>query len=124
MSGEIKDRPGLKHRDFKPCALCRKGVMHANDITFYRVRIERFVVDLNAVQRAHGMEMMMGGNAVIANVMGPNEDLAKLFTGPHEILICSSCALRDKTPIAVIEDMIGAVELRPGDDVAPVEGLT
>ncbi len=60
----------MKHKDFKPCHLCKKGVMHVGHPLFLRISVDRLGIDANAVQRAHGMELLMGGNARIANVMG------------------------------------------------------
>lgn len=90
----MSDRAGMKHRDFKPCLLCGKGVMHAGGPTFFRMRLERFMVDLGALRRANGLEQMMGGNALLANVMGPDEDLAKrIDEEAKDVLICEPCAL-------------------------------
>ena len=84
---------GLKQKDLQPCVLCSKGVMHDNNITFYRIFIEHFVIDTSAVSRQHGMEMMMGQAAPLAQVMGPDEDMAKVVSHSNPILICQSCAL-------------------------------
>lgn len=92
---DINKLPGMKHRDFKPCVCCGKGMMHAGGITFFRLRIERFIIDAREVQRAAGMEMMMGGGqagAVLANVMGPNNDLAKQFED-YSVLVCEPCSM-------------------------------
>ena len=82
----------MKHKDFKPCHLCGKGVMHAGQPLFLRISIDRLGIDLSAVRRAHGLEEMMGGNAFLANVMGPDEDLAKVMDEKHDMLICARCA--------------------------------
>ena len=68
--------------------------MHNNQIFFYRVNVEQYVVDVGAVQRQHGMEMMMGQAAPLAAIMGPNEDMAQGM-GQHNFLVCSDCALKD-----------------------------
>ena len=80
----------MKHRDFKPCALCGKGMMHAGHILFCRVSIERFGVHADRVKRAHGLELMMGSPA-LANIMGPDEDLAKVIDSQQDLLVCGSC---------------------------------
>jgi hypothetical protein len=87
----------MKHRDFKPCALCRKGVMHAGHILFLRLSIDRLGVRVDRVKRAHGMELMMGGNALLANIMGPDEDLAEVIDGQRDLLVCGECL--DKHPV-------------------------
>jgi hypothetical protein len=58
----------------------------------------RLGIDANAVRRAHGLELMMGGNALLANVMGPDEDLAKVIDGQHDMLICGACAEKPLPP--------------------------
>jgi hypothetical protein len=42
--------------------------------------------------------MMMGGNALLANIMGPDEDLAKVIDGNHDLLICMDCADKPLPP--------------------------
>lgn len=81
----------MKQKDFKPCIVCGKGVMHANQPIFLRVTVERLGIDIKAVQRAYGAELMMG-NHVIANAMGLDEDLAKIIDASTDMLICSRCA--------------------------------
>lgn len=88
----------MKHKDFKPCQLCKKGVIHAGSPLFLRISVDRLGVDAKAVQRAHGLERMMGGNALLANVLGPNEDLAKVIDGNHDMLLCSECAEKPLPP--------------------------
>jgi hypothetical protein len=88
----------MKHKDFKPCHLYGKGVMHAGHPLFLRISVDRLGVDMNAVRRAHGLEMTMGGNGLLANVMGPDEDLAKVIDGQHDMLICGACAEKPLPP--------------------------
>jgi len=87
----------MKHRDFKPCCLCGKGVMHAGHVLFLRLSIERLGIRADRVQRAYGMELLMGGNALLANVMGPDEDLAEVIDSQQNLLVCGSCL--DKHPV-------------------------
>ncbi len=65
----------------------------------------RYGVDVNAVKRQTGLEMMLGGNATLANVMGPNEDIAKLVTGKMiNLILCEDCAM-ENTPLAVLAEL-------------------
>lgn len=82
--------PGIKQSDMKPCALCKKGVAHDANILFWRLRFDRLGLDLSAVQAQRGLELMLG-SAEIANVMGPNRDIAKVIDGPHEVMVCEPC---------------------------------
>lgn len=82
----------MKQTDFKPCACCGKGVMHTGLPLFYRVTIERMGVDSQAVQRQHGLEMMLGGQAKIAHVMGENADMGLPIGAARKGLLCEKCA--------------------------------
>ena len=93
MCGMFMKKSVMKHRDLKPCMVCGKGVMHNRSIQFYRVKVDFMMVDLAAVQRAQGLEQMLGGNAMIANAMGPDEDLA-VPTSTVEGLLCLDCGIR------------------------------
>jgi hypothetical protein len=64
--------------------------MHAGHILFCRISIERFGIRTDRVRRAHGMELMMG-NARLANIMGPDEDLAELVDSQRDLLVCGQC---------------------------------
>jgi hypothetical protein len=82
---------GFKQSDIQPCAICRKGLAASGLPLFYRLRVERFGLDARAIQRQHGLEMMMGAASPLAAVMGPNEDMAKPLMEPRTILICETC---------------------------------
>ena len=89
---EYDRKRAMKQTDFKPCGHCHKGIMHTGVPLFYRVTIERMGLDLQAVHRQHGLEMVMNGHAKIANIMGANEDMG-LPIGPASIgLLCEQCA--------------------------------
>lgn len=88
VKAEIKNLPGIKERDLRPCKVC--GKRHEAPV-FYRVQVESFAFDMQAVQRQVGLGMMMGGNAGIAQVMGPDEDMAKCLSSETAIL-CLDCA--------------------------------
>ncbi len=92
----------MKHSDLKNCVFCNKGMMHNRMfMQFYRMKLDCMMIDVGAVQRAAGMEQMMG-NAMIANVMGPNEDLA-IETSSHEVLVCMECAMENKCIVSIPE---------------------
>lgn len=93
----------MKRSELQKCCICLSGVMNNRQITFSRVTIERFAVDVEAVQRRDGLENMFGGGttgAALAQVMGTDEDLAKKF-GETVLFVCDSCgAMR---PVSVLE---------------------
>lgn len=93
VSESLEIAPGLKLADIKHCGICHKGVMHDGSNTFLRVSVERFIIDSNAVQRAHGLEVMLGGRGDIAQAMGLDEDLAKLMDANMQMIVCTDCAM-------------------------------
>lgn len=85
--------PGIKESklvDLGNCAVCKKPMLGA-DITFYVVSISRGGFLFDALRRRAGLGMFIGSQALGA-VMGPNEDLAKVFDGPHEVIVHEGCA--------------------------------
>lgn len=79
--------------------------MHSGIPIFFRVRIERMAVNMGAVQRQHGLELMLGGHAPLAMVMGLNEDLAVELGDPVTAIVCMDCSINGR--IAEIEELAG-----------------
>jgi hypothetical protein len=77
-----------KHVD---CTHCGQKVLANGVPLFWRVTVERFGVDLNAIRRAAGFEQMLGSPALAA-VMGCDEDMAKPMMDTAVITVCDSCA--------------------------------
>ena len=98
----------MKRKDIKPCVLCGKGMMHDNNILFYKVRLTRLGVNLGAVQQRMGLEMMLG-SPVLAGVMGPDEDLATKITS-QEFLVCDTCALERSLVLCHLDEIASEAE--------------
>ena len=82
----------FKRDDIEPCFVCREGV-GANSLMFYRIHVETFVLDAKEIQRQDGLERMMGGNALIAHVIGPDPDFAARLS-ERTVLVCQACLMR------------------------------
>jgi hypothetical protein len=82
----------MQRKEFKPCVICGRGMMHSGNVVFYKVSIAKVIINLPAVQRQHGLEMMLGGSGKLAEVMGPNEPLAYGDSVVYTGLICDHCA--------------------------------
>jgi len=59
----------MRHADLRPCAGCGLGVCRDGSSFFYRAVVTQQIIDSGAVQRATGMEMMMGGHIALARIM-------------------------------------------------------
>lgn len=89
----------MKAKEFTKCLLCGKGVMHAGAPVFLRVKIEYHAMNVGAVQRAAGLEMMVGP---LAAVIGPDEDLTeKISEGTG--LVCAGCMIEPTVTFALLE---------------------
>ena len=90
-------------REIADCALCGKGIGHTGLPLFWRVRIERYVIHMDALKRQQGLTMMLDGHATLAAVMGPDQDMAgKVFS--MEITVCEACAVEKRLPVAVLAE--------------------
>ena len=88
---EYDTKRAIKQAGFSPCIRCGKGVMHAGVPVFHRITLEIMGIDARAAQRQAGLEMMLGGNAMIAHAMGPDDDIGIPIGPAQTALICSDC---------------------------------
>lgn len=93
----------MKRSDFTPCLICGKGVAHTGVPIFYRVKVETMGLNIAAVEREHGLEVMLGQAAPLADVFGPNESLANIVDSGSG-LICMNCGVLE------VGQLIGAVK--------------
>ena len=85
----------MKERELRAaatCGFCREKIGHSGMPTFYRVRIERYFVNLGAVQRQTGLSMMLCDHAGLAAVMGADEEMATPVMDPLEFTVCETCS--------------------------------
>lgn len=95
-------------RDAANCAFCRKPFGASGLPLFYRVRIRRFGLDVGAVRRQAGLEMMLGGAVALAQVMGQDEEMAKPLGDGIEFTVCEPCSLdfeRGSMPVACMAEL-------------------
>lgn len=94
---------GLKESDLEAlgkCCVCGKSQLGKGP-TFYKVTVERGMFLPDALQRRFGLGGMIGQG--LARVMGPDEDLAKIWVGPVIAFIHEQCALSISHPLEIIE---------------------
>lgn len=72
------------------CHLCRRPFGNSGPI-FWRITLERHVIDAAAIRRQDGLGAMLGHSA-LAQVMGPNEAMTKPMQEPITITVCEGCA--------------------------------
>jgi hypothetical protein len=90
--------------ELKPCALCKRGMMHSGSPVFYELNFATCVVDLPNIQRMHGLETMMGGNVGVARAFSPSNNVAHRMPATRS-MICSECAeTRPILPLLLLEE--------------------
>ena len=92
----------MKQDEIKPCCKCGKGVMHTGLPVFWQVTIQRMRIDVGAVQRQHGLEMMLG-SPLLAFHMGPQEDMIKPLFDANTAWLCEKCAIENINIMAIDE---------------------
>jgi hypothetical protein len=74
---------------------------HNRSLNFYRITIESHLINIPAVRRQTGLEMMMG-SPMLAYHMGPQENMSVLMDKTKPLCVCLDCAMRVCLP-SVIE---------------------
>lgn len=90
----------LKHLD---CDLCGRKVTASGLPLFWRLKVERFGIDAQAVRRADGLSAMLGG-AALAAVMGTDQDLAKPVMDPVTLTVCETCIVDKMAYVAILSE--------------------
>jgi len=98
-----RDLPGLKERELGDgmCKGCGNPLLEAGPV-FYRVTVEQFMADGQAINRRMGLIQTMQGHHQIAAALGPDEDLAKRFAEAKGLL-CATCGTSPSAILAVME---------------------
>lgn len=89
-------------RQFATCVLCNKGIGHTGLPLFWVVTIERHGLNHDALQRQQGLTMMLGGNAALAQIMGPDLDMTTPMMEPVKVSVCETCAVERSLPLAAM----------------------
>jgi len=85
------------------CAACGKKIGASGLPIFWTLKIERHGVKHGATTRQDGLTAMLGGNALLANIMGPNEEMTEPLIDPVTVTICQPCSLEPVT-VAVLAE--------------------
>ena len=82
----------MKEKELRENAICtRCGLkIGAAGPLFWSGTVECHIMDIQAMQRQQGLAMFLGGNGLLASVMGPNEDMTKLLR-TRRIVVCGNC---------------------------------
>lgn len=93
------------------CSLCRQKIGASGLPLFYRLTVERFGVKLDAVRRQAGLEMMLGGHVLIAQAMGPDEEMTMPMMEKLVLVVCESCSTETRHCVAGLAEIESTVEV-------------
>lgn len=93
----------MKQQEFTKCVYCNKGMAEDGRIAFYKLTIECMVLNIGAIRRQAGLEMMLNGNGRLASAMGADEDLAQPVGEARTALVCSTCGLKQHALAEILE---------------------
>jgi hypothetical protein len=92
-------------RKHTKCSKCDKPIMHTHLPLFWTGEFKRYGIKMDVVKRQDGLTAMLGGDAVLAQVMGTDEDMAQLMCSKN-ITLCETCAL----PIMELVEICGGFD--------------
>lgn len=105
-------------RQHATCSLCQHKIGGGLPL-FYRLTIERFGINLDAVRRQSGLAVAMG-HAVLAQVMGPDEDMAQPVMDKLTLVVCEDCSIKARHCVAALAEIegigVGAKKEAEADD--------
>jgi hypothetical protein len=82
-------------RECATCAVCGNKIGQSGLPMFWRVRLERHGVKLDAVRRQSGLTEMLGGSAVLAMAMGTDEEMTLPMMDPVTLTVCEDCCTKE-----------------------------
>lgn len=84
----------MQASEIRRCDLCGEGLCKDNALTFHRVQLQRYIVDVEALNERAGLQLLFQGkaSAELIEVFATKPDVAVLLTEPADLLVCELCA--------------------------------
>lgn len=84
----------MDFKEIRKCDFCDHAVAgntrDGKSIDFYRLVLERLLLNVQAINERMGLAMMMGGNEALAGAMASHDTVAVPWTR-QEFLVCHPC---------------------------------
>lgn len=90
---------GKELRSIAVCASCGNKIGASGIPVFTRIRIQRFGLNLKALQEQDGLAAAVG-STIVAQAMGSDQDMAMSLTDEVLASICSGC---EQIPVVIAE---------------------
>ena len=104
----MKAKELLEH---SKCSFCKKPIGHTGLPLFWTINVERHGIKMDAVRRYDGLAAFMGSQ-LLADAMGPDEEMTLTMCGPVEFTVCENC-LVESWPLLMSETLVCGVDLQP-----------
>lgn len=101
MTDNVVGTIPMDRKELQNCCSCGKGMMHNQDIHFYEITASACVVDLVSIRQQHGLEVMMGAAAPLAQIFAPSTVVAHKMPARRK-LVCAPCMMEKFTNILVM----------------------
>lgn len=88
-------------REAATCGLCNEKIGKSGLPLFMRVSVKRYGLKADALRRQTGFGMLMG-NGALAQIMGPNEDMAEIIS-ENTVTVCETCGLENSILHRILE---------------------
>lgn len=79
------------------CTGCHRKLMQTGTIFFFKVVMERHVLDLNALRQLGGLSLQLGSEA-LASVFSPHAEFTKIVEPAQAFALCDECACKPGVP--------------------------
>jgi hypothetical protein len=107
MDTETQKLKGIKESELRAigkCGVCHKLLGDTVGLpVFYVIEIRRAMLDIRALQRQTGLEIMMG-SPTLAAILGLDEDMAKFLCEPKKLFVHDRCADKIQHLAMLLED--------------------
>lgn len=104
----------MRLSEIQKCAVCGQGLAKSNVATYYRLDLAVEMLDYRAIQRAQGLEMLIG-NAAIARAMGQDEKIGVEVARSKQVYICFDCGCKP------LHDIYERLEMEDGQDLKAMQ---
>ena len=80
-------------RELATCLVCREKVGQKQSPIFWKVSMQRHMLDLAAISKQNGLGMMLGGTGGLAMAMGTDADMTVGLGAELTFGLCDACVI-------------------------------
>lgn len=93
-------------REHTTCSICKEKIGASGMPAFWTFKIEHHGLKVDAIQRQDGLTAMLGGHAMLAQVMGVDAEMTSPIGDPVVLTVCETCVINGT---ATLDDLTALV---------------